>query len=123
MNENGYTDLAIEVARIDSRSKSNEKRLTRHDEEIKEIKDKQEAIYELTSSVKSIAIDMSYIKKDIGEVKDKQQDLHEKVVTLENKPAQEAKKRTDSLLDKIIWLIVGGALTGLLSLIIPNIKW
>ncbi len=121
MNENGYTDLAVEVARIDSRSKSNEKRLSRHDEEIKEIKDKQEAIYELTSSVKSIAIDMSYIKKDIGEVKDKQEELHDKVITLENKPANELKTRVNSIVDKIVWLIIGGLATGVLTLLLPKL--
>lgn len=123
MNENGYTDLAVEVARIDSRSKSNEKRLTRHDEEIKEIKDKQEAIYELTSSVKSIAIDMSYIKKDISDVKKNQNDLHNKVVTLENKPARETKKRVDSLAENLLWLVLGGVATAILSSIMQNIHW
>ena len=123
MNENGYTDLAVEVARIDSRSKSNEKRLNKHDEEIKEIKDKQEAIYELASSVKSIAIDMGYIKKDIGDVKKNQNDLRNQVVTLENRPAKEAKKRVDSLLENLLWLVLGGVSTAILSSIIQNIHW
>ena len=121
--EEKYTELAVHLQEVDSRSKSNEHRLNEHEKEIKELRDKQDAIYELTSSVKSIATDMNYIKEDVKEVKTGQDKLNEKVTILENRPANETKKRFDDIKDKLIWLLIGGVAVGLLSALVPNIPW
>lgn len=123
MDEKYYTELAVRVQDVDSRTKSNTHRLDNHDKEIKEIKDKQDAIYDLTSSVKSIATDMAYIKEDVKEVKVSQKELAVKVNEIENKPAIETKKKIEEIKDKIIWLVVGGVAVYLLTSILPNIKW
>lgn len=122
MDEN-YTKLAVQIQEVDSRSKSNEHRLDEHDSELRELRDKQEAIYELTSSVKSIATDMTYIKEDVKEVKSGQDKLNEKVTILENRPANETKKSIDGIKEKLLWLIIGGIVVGILSIILPNIPW
>lgn len=122
MNEN-YTDLAVHLQEVDSRSRSNEHRINDHDNEIRELREKQDAIYDLTSSVKSIATDMTYIKEDVKEVKSGQDKLNEKVTILENKPANETKKKLDGITEKLLWLFVGGIAVGLLSAILPNIPW
>ena len=121
--EEKYTELAVRLQEVDSRSRSNEHRLDDHEKEIKELRDKQDAIYELTSSVKSIATDMNYIKEDVKEVKTGQDKLNEKVTILENRPANETKKRFDDIKDKLIWLLIGGVAVGLLSALLPNIPW
>lgn len=121
--EEKYTELAVHLQEVDSRSRSNEHRLDDHEKEIKELRDKQDAIYELTSSVKSIATDMNYIKEDVKEVKTGQDKLNEKVTILENRPANETKKRFDDVKDKLIWLLIGGVAVGLLSALLPNIPW
>ena len=121
--EEKYTELAVRLQEVDSRSRSNEHRLDDHEKEIKELRDKQDAIYELTSSVKSIATDMNYIKEDVKEVKTGQDKLNEKVTILENRPANETKKRFDDVKDKLIWLLIGGVAVGLLSALLPNIPW
>lgn len=122
MNEN-YTELAVHIQEVDSRCRSNEHRLDTHDNELRELREKQDAIYDLTSSVKSIATDMTYIKEDVKEVKSGQDKLNEKVSILENKPANETKKRIDGITEKLLWLFVGGIAVGLLSAILPNIPW
>ena len=118
-----YTELAVHIESVDARCKSNEHRINEHDSEIKELREKQDAIYDLTSSVKSIATDMTYIKEDVQEVKSGQAQLNEKVTILENKPAQETKKKWDSISEKLLWLLIGGIAVGLLSTILPNIPW
>lgn len=122
MDEN-YTNLAVHIQEVDSRSKSNEQRINEHDKEIHELREKQDAIYDLTSSVKSIATDMTYIKEDVKEVKSGQDKLNEKVTVLENRPANETKKRIDGITEKLLWLIIGGVAVGLLATILPNIPW
>ena len=116
-----YTDLAVHVQEIDSRCKSNEHRIDDHDKVIGELRNRQEAIYDLTSSVKSIAQDMSYIKEDVGEVKAKQNELNDKVTVLENRPANEAKKRWDSISDKLLWLFIAGVAGYILGQVLPTI--
>lgn len=122
MDEN-YTNLAVHIQEVDSRSRSNEHRLDDHDSELRELREKQDAIYDLTSSVKSIATDMTYIKEDVKEVKSGQDKLNEKVTILENRPANETKKRIDGITEKLLWLIIGGVAVGLLATILPNIPW
>lgn len=122
MDEN-YTNLAVHIQEVDSRSRSNEHRLDDHDAELRELREKQDAIYDLTSSVKSIATDMTYIKEDVKEVKSGQDKLNEKVTILENRPANETKKRIDGITEKLLWLIIGGVAVGLLATILPNIPW
>lgn len=122
MDEN-YTNLAVHIQEVDSRSKSNEHRIDDHDKEIRELREKQDTIYDLTSSVKSIATDMTYIKEDVKEVKSGQDKLNEKVTILENRPANETKKRIDGITEKLLWLFIGGLAVGILSMVLPNIPW
>ena len=116
-----YTDLAVHVQEIDSRFKSNEHRITDNEKAINYLRNRQEAIYDLTSSVKSIAQDMSYIKEDVGEVKAKQTELNDKVTVLENRPANETKKRWDSIYDKLLWLFIAGVAGFLLAQMLPGV--
>ena len=118
-----YTDLAVRLESVDARGKSNEHRINEHDTEIKELREKQDAIYDLTSSVKSIATDLTYIKEDVKEVKNGQTQLTEKVTILENRPASEVKRRIEHIQEKVLWLGVGGVIVGLLSSILPAIPW
>lgn len=118
-----YTDLAVQVAKTESRSKSNETRLDAHDKKLDELDKKQDAIYELASSVKSIATDMTYIKEDVKDVKSGQKEMSNKITILENRPANETKKRIDEICEKLIWLVVGGIAVGILSQILPNVPW
>ncbi|MCI8591801.1 MAG: hypothetical protein HFI88_05525 [Lachnospiraceae bacterium] len=122
MSEN-YTDLAVRVQEVDSRCRSNEHRINAQDEEIRNLREKQDTIYDLTSSVKSIAMDMTYIKEDVKEVKTGQEKLNEKVTVLENRPANETKKKIDGLTGKLAWLFIGGIAAGLLSAVLPQIPW
>ncbi|MCI8416418.1 MAG: hypothetical protein HFI33_02750 [Lachnospiraceae bacterium] len=121
--EENYTELAVHIQEVDSRSRSNEHRLDTHENELRKLREKQDAIYDLTSSVKSIATDMAYIKEDVKEVKSGQDKLNDKVTILENRPANETKKKVDSITEKLLWLLVGGSSVGLLSAILPNIPW
>ena len=116
-----YTDLAVHLESVDARCKSNEHRIDDHDNEIKELREKQDAIYDLTSSVKSIATDMTYIKEDVKEVKSGQAILNDKVTVLENRPAQETKKRVDSIYIELLKMFIIGVAGFLLAQALPGI--
>ena len=116
-----YTDLAVHLESVDARCKSNEHRIDDHDNEIKELREKQDAIYDLTSSVKSIATDMTHIKEDVKEVKSGQAILNDKVTVLENRPAQETKKRVDSIYIELLKMFIIGVAGFLLAQALPGI--
>ena len=107
MNEKDYTDLAVHLQEVDSRCKSNEHRLDEHDEAIKEMRDDQKTLIKLTNSVENIANSML--------------DVNNKVTVLENRPAQETKKRWDSISDKLLWLFIAGVAGYLLAQALPGI--
>ena len=121
MDEKDYTDLAVRLQEVDSRCKSNEHRLDDHDEAIKEMRDDQKALIKLTNSVENMANSMLEVKKKVDVISDKQDKLNEKVTVLENRPAQETKKRWDSIAEKLIWLFVAGIAGFILAQALPGI--
>lgn len=121
MNEKDYTDLAVHLQEVDSRCKSNEHRLDDHDEAIKEMRDDQKTLIKLTNSVENIANSMLDVNKKVDVISEKQDELNNKVTVLENRPAQETKKRWDSISDKLLWLFIAGVAGYLLAQALPGI--
>ena len=116
-----YTDLAVHVQEIDSRSKSNEHRIDDLEHDMKETKEMQITLVKLANGVENMGNQLMDVKEDIQDVKKGQNELSDKVTTLENRPALETKKRWDSIYDKILWLVIGGIATFILSQAIPII--
>ena len=121
MDENQYTELAVHVQEIDSRCRSNEHRIDSLEEDMKETKDMQITLVKLANGVENMGNQLMDVKEDIQDVKKGQTELSEKVTTLENKPAQETKKRWDSIYDKLIWLFISGVAGFLLAQMLPAI--
>lgn len=121
MNEKDYTDLAVHLQDVDSRCKSNEHRLDDHDEAIKEMRDDQKTLIKLTNSVENIANSMLDVNKKVDVISEKQDELNNKVTVLENRPAQDTKKRWDSISDKLLWLFIAGVAGYLLAQALPGI--
>ena len=121
MDEKQYTELAVHVQEVDSRCRSNEHRIDSLEEDMKETKDMQITLVKLANGVENMGNQLMDVKEDIQDVKKGQNELSDKVTTLENRPALETKKRWDSIYDKILWLVIGGIVTFVLSQVIPTI--
>ena len=121
MDEKQYTELAVHVQEIDSRSKSNEHRIDNLEEDMKETKDMQITLVKLANGVENMGNQLMDVKEDIQDVKKGQNELSEKVTTLENKPAQETKKRWDSISMELLKLFVVGVAGFLLAQALPAI--
>lgn len=85
-------DIAVKVAEIEQRSKSNTHRLDK-------VEERQDNLDKLVSSVEVLATRQETVETDVKEIKTD-------VKALTEKPA----KRWDSIADKLIWLAVSGAL-------------
>lgn len=85
------------LAEVEQRSKSNTHR-------IDELAKEQKALKELATSVAMMTQEQKDIREDISEVK-------KDVKTLTNLPA----KRWNDVIEKIVWLVLGGAVAALLA--------
>lgn len=123
MDERQYTDLAVHLQEVDSRSKSNEHRIDDLESDMKETKNMQITLVKLANGVENMGNQLMDVKQDIQDVKKGQDELSDKVTTLENKPATETKRRFDKIVDKLIWLVIGGLVAGVLYAVLPNMPW
>ena len=121
MDEKQYTDLAVHVQEIDSRCKSNEHRIDDLENDMKETKDMQITLVKLANGVENMGNQLMDVKEDIQDVKKGQNELSEKVTTLENRPAQETKKKWDSISEKLLWLFIAGIVGFLLAQALPGV--
>ena len=116
-----YTDLAVHVQEIDSRCKSNEHRIDDLENDMKETKDMQITLVKLANGVENMGNQLMDVKEDIQDVKKGQSELSDKVTTLETKPAQETKKKWDSISEKLLWLFISGVVGFLLAQALPGV--
>ena len=86
-------------------------RLTDHENEIgslkhrmKKVEDDQQALHELTASVRELASDQVHLKTDVGEIKSD-------VKSLMSIPG----KRWDSLVDKLLFAVAGAVLAWIVA--------
>ena len=121
MDEKQYTELAVKVQEIDSRSRSNEHRIDELDTQMDKMQETQITLVKLANGVDKMADQLVDMKEDIKDVKVSQKDLSEKVTTLENRPAQQSKKRLDNIAEKITWLGIAGIAGYILATLLPNI--
>ncbi len=121
MDEKQYTELAVKVQEVDSRSRSNEHRIDELDTQMDKMQETQITLVKLANGVDKMADQLVDMKEDIKDVKVSQKDLSEKVTTLENRPAQQSKKRLDNIAEKITWLVVAGIAGYILATLLPNI--
>lgn len=121
VEEKYYTELAVHVQEIDSRSKSNEHRIDGLECEMKETKDMQITLVKLANGVENMGNQLMDVKEDIQDVKKGQTELSDKVTILENRPAQETRKKWESISMEIVKLVVVGIAGFVLAQMLPGI--
>lgn len=123
MAEDKYTELSVKMEEVNSRSKSNQRRIDNLEVEIKAVHEQQISLVKIANSVENMGKTMVSLNEKVDEISEKQDSFAEKITTLENRPAQETKRVFDSIAEKILWVVVGGLLVWLLGSLIPGIPW
>ena len=93
-------ELSVKVAEIEQRGKSNSHRLDK-------VEERQDNLGKLVSSVEVLATRQETVETDVKEIKSD-------VKALTEKPG----KRWDGIVDKLIWLVISGAVGYLAAQII-----
>lgn len=96
-------ETAVKLTELEQRSKSNIRR-------IEKLELQTEAIQSLATSVEIMVKEQSHQTEAIDRIEKNVEKLDEKVEVLEHKPA----KRWESIVDKIIMLLVGGIVSYIL---------
>ena len=99
-----HEELAVKLAEVDARSRSNTHRLDA-------VEKSSDVLHELATSVKVMAGELKRQGDAVEEIKDDVTNLGHKVDGIEKKPA----KRWESIVDKLIWGVVGTVLAFLLA--------
>lgn len=116
------TDIAIQLRGHEEHLKHIDIRMDEQSEAIRNLQEDNKTLIKLASSVENLANNVSLMNEKVDQINEKQDKLAEKVIEVENAPALEIKSKWDGIMDKIIWLIVGGALTMLLQPFLSVIK-
>jgi vacuolar-type H+-ATPase subunit H len=104
------------------RGKSNSHQIEEIKEEIREIKSEQKAIYDIATSVKLIAQDMTTMKETINDVKEGQSKLEQKIDEVDNKSKIDITEASrDNYKSKILPFLVGGGSVGLIIYVVAEI--
>lgn len=90
-------DNAVKLAEVDQRARSNTRRI----EKLEEVQDE----------IRSLATSTAVMAQRLGEVESHVDEIKASVKILEAKPG----KRWESIVEKLIWLVVGGAIAAALA--------
>ena len=117
-------DQIKELQEVKSRSSSNTHRIDKLEQSVDDLREESKAIYELGSSVRIMADNLTGMKDDIKEVKTGQSDLNEKISNIKHDVADARNQPIRSKsewFDKIVWLIVGGVGAYIVTQIIETV--
>lgn len=127
--------LFEDVQKLKVQDGIHEERLSRAEKEIEQLHIENKAIYEINTNVRMLAESMSSVKQDVQDVKDDVKQNNEKISKLDEKFDSEQQKIKDEVndlktvpdrakaawWDKIVWLVVGGIVSAVVTGIIAFI--
>lgn len=118
-----YPELAVELQEVKSRGESNQHRIDKLETSMEKFGETQIALVKMANSIEVIGKSVVSMDGKVSKIQESQDALTVKVTDIENRPAKESKRFWDNIRDKTAWLVIGGILVYILSLILPNFRW
>lgn len=116
-NENYLTA----ITQIDERSKSNSHRLDEAEADIRDLKEKNNALYEINSNIRTLSEGILTVKNDIQEVRTEQGEMKSDIAELKNVPTQSKAKAFDTAWKFIVAAIATGLVSFILGQLVPSV--
>jgi len=116
-NENYLTALT----QVDERSKSNSHRLDEAEADIRDLKEKNTALYEINSNIRTLSEGILTVKNDIQEVRTEQGEMKSDIAELKNVPTQSKAKAFDTAWKFIVTAVATGLVSFILGQLVPNV--
>ena len=109
------------ITQIDERSKSNSHRLDTVEEDIKDLKEKNNALYEINSNIRTLSEGILTVKNDIQEVRTEQGEMKSDIAELKNVPTQSKAKAFDTAWKFIVTAVATGLVSFILGQLVPSV--
>lgn len=116
-NENYLTA----ITQIDERSKSNSHRLDEAEADIRDLKEKNNALYEINSNIRTLSEGILTVKNDIQEVRTEQGEMKSDIAELKNVPTQSKAKAFDTAWKFIVTAVATGLVSFILGQLVPSV--
>lgn len=116
-NENYLTA----ITQIDERSKSNSHRLDEAEADIRDLKEKNNALYEINSNIRTLSEGILTVKNDIQEVRTEQGEMKSDIAELKNVPTQSKAKAFDTAWKFIVTAVATGLVSFILGQLVPRV--
>lgn len=124
-----------ELQDLKVKSSVHEQRISMMEKDVVELKEESKALYEINTNVRLLAESMSSVKNDVADVKITVKDVKDKNSQLGtrfeeeldgvreelNEVKNQPNKSKAEWWDKVVWLIVGGGLTAIVTGVIAAI--
>ena len=110
-----------ELTEVSERSKSNSHRLDEAEADIRDLKEKNTALYEINSNIRTLSEGILTVKNDIQEVRTEQGEMKSDIAELKNVPTQSKAKAFDTAWKFIITAIATGLVSFILGQLVPNV--
>lgn len=109
-----------EMTETAERAKSNTHRIEEIEDDIKDLKEKNTALYEMSASIKNLSEGIVDIKSDVKVIKSEQGEMKTEITELKNTPIK-SKARAFDTAWKFIVTAIGGAFVGwLITTLLPQ---
>lgn len=112
-NENHLTT----ITQIEERCKANTHRLDDVENDIRDLKEKNNALYEMNSNIRVLSEGILIVKNDIQEVKAEQGEMKSDIADLKNAPD----KAKAGIFTDVSKLILTALVTGIVAFVLGNI--
>ena len=110
-----------ELTEVSERSKSNSHRLDEAEADIRDLKEKNTALYEINSNIRTLSEGILTVKNDIQEVRTEQGEMKSDIAELKNVPTQSKAKAFDTAWKFVVTAIATGLVAFVLGQICPQI--
>lgn len=117
------TAFAVKVQEIESRGKSNERRIDKLETTMEKFGETQIALVKMANSIEVIGKSVVSMDGKVSKIQESQDALTVKVTEIENRPAKRSKRFWDNIFNKVAWVFICGIVIWILSQILPSIPW
>lgn len=110
-----------EMTETSERAKSNTHRIEEIEDDIKDLKEKNTALYEMSASIKNLSEGIVDIKSDVKVIKSEQGEMKTEITELKNTPIKAKAGWVDNFGKLLFTAIATGIIAFILGQLFPNI--
>lgn len=109
------------ITQLDEHCKSNSHRLDDVENDIKDLKEKNNALYEINANIRTLSEGILTVKTDIQEVKAEQGEMKSDIADLKNAPDKHKVHIFNNVSKLILTAVITGVVSFVLGIIAPTI--